>query len=235
MIFPPTYPFGGIADGYESNDFDTDKLWNMGVRIFEHKIGQWDMKHFETNKTLYLKRKALWIAKGGIFGAYYLPHATGTAAEHFASMEAVDDDPAIQRDLDYEEQWTNGPIVPEAVLDELAKMIHDKYGRWPIKYGARSIIDSITLPNLLQCDTWFANPNGTGKLPATFNPHNPPPKTKTWQYTEDGDPITEQNDGLDFNVFDGNEVQALAYFGPPMPEVPTLASHSEGATGALPG
>lgn len=215
--FPPSAPFGGIADGYESNDFDADKLWAMGVRIFEHKIGQWDQRHFEDNKTLYLQRKAIWLAKGGIWGAYYLPYATGTAEEHFAFMESVDDDPMIQRDLDYEEQWTGGPIVAEAVLDQLAFLIQKKYKRWPLKYGARSIIDAITLPHLLQCDTWFANPNGTGKLPTTFNPRNPPPRAKTWQYTEDGDPITEENDGLDFNVFDGNEAEAAAYFGPIQP------------------
>lgn len=212
VIFPPTAPFSGVADLYEGNDFNAKKLWNAGVRMVIHKIGQWRDDRFSANKAIYSQRKADWIALGGIWAAYYLPYAQGTADGHFAHMEACDSDPNIWRAIDWEPQSEGGPIASKATISALAGLIYQKYRRYPLKYGSRSTLNYGTDSQLDKCENWFANPNG-GKIPTSFNPVKPPSgDTPLWQWTEDDYDIVKKWDGIDFSAFNGTADELAAKF-----------------------
>ncbi len=217
--FSLTAPFSGIADGYEQNDWNPDKLWNMGVRIVFHKMGQWSSE--EWSKIIYLMRKADWIKRGGIWGAYYLPFASDTADIHFANMEAVDQDATILRAIDWEPDGSGdgAKAAPVTVLEALVKSILVKYKRLPLCYSYRSLFEQLaqtptdTAPLLKACDAWFANPNG-GDIPKTFDPVNPPANTILWQWSSDDTEINQETDGWDFSAFNGDMAAAVKYFSP---------------------
>lgn len=212
LLFPPTAPCSGVADLYEENDFSAKKLWNAGVRMVIHKIGQWKDERFAVNKAVYTQRKAEWIAQGCIWAAYYLPYAQGTPDGHLAHMDACDPDPNIRRAIDWEPQSEGGPIAPRVTMSALAGLMHQKYGRYPLKYGSRSTLNYGSDPQLDKCENWFANPNG-GKIPTSFTPVNPPPgSTPLWQWTEDDYDIVKQWDGTDFSAFNGTADELATKF-----------------------
>src|ERR1700744_5254477 len=113
--FPATSPFSGIADLYEGNDWNAKKLWDSGVRMISHKMGQWKDGEFDAKKAEYDRRKAEWTALGGIWGASYLPYAGGTAEGHFERMERCDSDPNIQREIDIEDDGSGKTEKQETI------------------------------------------------------------------------------------------------------------------------
>ena len=211
-VFPSSAPFSGVADLYENNTWNAQTLWNAGVRMVFHKMGQWKDDSIAANKTIYAKRKKEWLALGGVWAAYYLPHAQGTSDGHLAHMDACDPDARIYRAIDWEPQSDGGPIASRATISALANLIFQRYGRSPLKYGSRSTLDYGNDPVLDQCENWFADPNDCS-LPTSFTPNRPPAGlTPLWQWTKDGDAIVAKFDGIDFSAFNGTEDELLAKF-----------------------
>lgn len=213
--FPLTsYPFAGVVDfGYQS-DPNLNKLWDMGVRALIFKAGANTSVNGQSRYRTYHKLRATWLAKGGLWGNFFLPFLNTTAKSCYFQWLNVDEEPDTFRAIDWEPPTSGDAMARESVINGLSSKIEDKFGRTPLLYASPSTFENIISNQLLHSPKWHVRYT-SGVCPTTFTPDRLPPgpgPVDFWQWSQDGDAIVKANDGIDFDVFNGTFEELQTYW-----------------------